>query len=213
MSQVISWEDAPSGASGKRKKGGNFLKLTHGQTYTVRLVGKPVQFFKYFRKDSGKFYSAITDASDDCIIKNDYNLTPNERYAINVIDRDDDGIKIMEMPRTLFGEIQSWASARKKDPGKDDSVDFHIKVTRSDPSDPRTTRYSLVALDPAPFTDAEKERIKNKELHDLLSVFKATPQDEIEVKMGFKEESASSSSENSSAQSSSDDEDGDDLPF
>jgi hypothetical protein len=216
MSQVVDWGDVSSNRGGG-SKGEIFLRLKPGNEYQVRLVGKPIKFQRYYVSGKGgeRGRSAITNGGEDCVIRNTYNLNPSERYAINVIDRGSNQIMVMEMPVTLFKDVSNWASARKKDPGKNDSVDFHIKVERQNPNDPRTTRYHLTPLDNSPFTEEEKELIgeKGKNLHNLLEIFRAVPQDQIEEKLGLKEAASQPATAAVSAPTSGDDADDDDLPF
>ena len=209
MSEVVDW-----GESNQKNKGEIFLRLKAGNEYDVRLVAKPIRFYRYYvnGKNGERGHSAITNGGDECVIRNTYNLNPSERYAINVIDRSSGNLMVMEMPVTLYKDVSNWASARKKDPGKNEGVDFHIRVERQNPNDPRTTRYHLTPLDPTPFTDDEKKIIGEKgcNLHNLMELFRATPQDEIEEKLGFKEPSNKSAVTASVGGSEVDD---DDIPF
>lgn len=215
MSEVVDWGDTSTSNRGGGSKGETFLRLKAGNEYTVRLVAKPIRFFRYYvnGKNGERGRSAITNGGDDCVIRNTYNMNPSERYAINVIDRGSGNLMVMEMPVTLYKDVSNWASARKKDPGKNEGVDFMIRVERQNPNDPRTTRYHLTPLDPAPFTDEEKELIgeKGKNLHNLMEIFKATPQDEIEEKLGLKEPSAQTAT--ASAPTGGSEVDDDDVPF
>lgn len=215
MSNVVDWGQSSSSSRSGGKGGETFLRLKPNETYEVRLVGKPIQFHRYYVNGKGpdaRFSSAITNETDDCVIRNTYNLNPSERYAINIIDRASGNLMVMEMPVTLYKDISNWASARKKDPGKNEGVDFHIKIERKNPNDPRTTRYHLTPLDPTPFTDEEKELIgaKGANLHNLLNIFKATPQDEIEEKLGLKEAVAEATASAPTGGAPAEDED---LPF
>lgn len=213
MSEVVDWGQSSSNKGGG--KGETFLRLKPGTDYTVRLVGKPIRFNRYYVEGKGgeKGRSAITNGGDECVIRNTYNIDPSERYAINVIDRESGNLMVLEMPVTLYKDVSNWASARKKDPGKNEGVDFMIKVTRQKASDPRTTRYDLIPLDPAPFTEEEKELIgeKGKNLHNLIEIFRATPQDEIEEKLGLKAPAASR--QTVSAPAGGSEVDDDDVPF
>lgn len=214
MSEVVDWGDQSSSKRSGGSKGGMFLRLKPGE-YNVRLVGKPIRFYRYYVSGKGGDFgkSAITNSGEDCVIRNTYNLNPSERYAINAIDRSTGELVIMEMPVTLYKDISQWASVRKKDPGKNEGVDFHINVTREKPNDARSTRYKLTALDPTPFTEDEKEMIgeKGKNLHNLIEIFRATPQDQIEERLGLKEPSGKASAVSAPSGGSSADDD--DLPF
>lgn len=213
MSNVVDWGQAGNSGRGGGASG-TFLRLKAGETVTVRLVGKPIEFHRYYvpGRNGDRAHSAITNGGDDCVIATKYNLNPSQRYAINVINRADGSLQVMEMPVTLYKDISNWAAIRGKDPGKNDGVDFTISVTRSNPSDPRSTRYALTPMDPAPFTDEEKELIGQggSNLHNLLEIFKPTPQSEIEEKLGLVDAPAAAAA---SAPAGGESVDDDDVPF
>ena len=53
--------------------------------HTVRFVGNPLKFFKYFVNNK----SAICANPDTCSVRSKYNIEPNVRYVVNVLDRDE----------------------------------------------------------------------------------------------------------------------------
>jgi len=213
MSTVVNWGDSDGRKSRKGGGGNDFLRLTHGEEYHIRCAGKPVKFYRYYVDAPAgadkKFYSAITSDPDECVIRNVYNQEPSTRYAINVFDRSDGALRILEMAPTVFNQISEWAEANEVSPGGPDGCDFRIRVTREKANDARTTRYNITSLKQTSFSDAEKEFLKDKGagLHPLMDIFKAVPQDKIEETLGYKKAEEASTAPVASGSSSSDDDD------
>jgi hypothetical protein len=159
----------------KRSTGGiNNLKLESGKTYEVRFIGSPLKFHKYFV--AGK--SAICENPETCTVKKKYNIEPGVRYAVNVIDRADKQLKILECPPSVLKPVASWGARRKQDPGGANGCDFSISVT----GQKKMTRYEVVPLDITPLTDEEKEYCRANH-YDLNKLFKPTPDTEIEARL------------------------------
>jgi len=191
MGQIIEWGEVESGSKSGGGKGGSgsndkFLKLSPGNTYTIRPVGNPCSFYAYWTAspDNPKqFNRAITADPANCIIRQKYNIEPKARYAVNVIDRADGKLKVMEAPQSVFDVIKTWANASKQDPGAKNGADFEIKVIVPPSGDRKRTEYKTTPIIQTPFTDEEKAMIKEKGLFDLEEIYKAVPQNEIESKL------------------------------
>lgn len=188
MAEATSWAQVAQAESARRSNGDIVnLKLVSGNEYTVRFVGDPVRFFKYFV--SGK--SAVSEFGDaSCIIFRKYNVEPSTRYAVNVIDRSDNKLKILEIPPSVLKPVIAWWKRRDKEPGGENGCDFSIAIT----GQKKNTRYEVLPLDITPFT-AEEKTLTEK-AYDLKKLYKATPQDQIEAKLGFTAPSSQSNQSN-----------------
>jgi hypothetical protein len=191
MGSIVDWGNIPSGGrnnSGAKGGGGmndKFLKLSQGD-FRIRPVGKPVQFHAYYIQNPTNpksFIRAFTENPDDCVIRRKHNIEPKLRYAMNVIDRKDGKLKVMEAPASVFERIQEWGRVAQQDPGKTGGADFAIKVTLPPDGDRRRTNYETTPIMQSPFTVEEQEMIKRVGLHNLEEIFKPTPQNEIEAKL------------------------------
>ena len=181
MSNVVDWAeigDNPKGGALSGAQGQiSFLRLQSGNTYKIRLLGSPVKFYKYVIQHDGSWRSAICEDPSTCIIRQEHGEDPRERYAVNVIDRTDGEIKIMEGPLTVFKTFRTFFEGTGSAPGGAQGGDFEIVVTGSGLG----TRYKVTFSKKTPFTDEEKTYIKEKGLYELERIFKSTPPDEIEA--------------------------------
>jgi len=173
MVESTSWAQIAQSEQ-NRARGGNInnLRLISGNNYNVRFVGDPVKFEKYFINNK----SAITDGAEKCIIRSKFNVEPNTRYAVRVIDRADGKLKVLEIAPSVLKPVIAWWKARKNDPGGDNGCDFNIDIT----GQKKNTRYNVTPLDITPFTSEEKSMIASEPL-DLRKLYKPTPQSEIEA--------------------------------
>ncbi len=175
MAEGSTWADIARTES-QRGRGGdiNNLRLVSGNNYNVRFVGDPVKFDKYFINNK----SAITDGGEKCIIRQKFNIEPNTRYAVNVIDRADAKLKVLEIPPSVLKPVIAWWKARKHDPGGDNGCDFNIDIM----GQKKNTRYTVTPLDITPFT-ADEQAMIEKEARDLKKLYKPVPQSEIEARL------------------------------
>lgn len=168
------WADL--GGNQKPKEGIRNLKLTSGpngaeQTYNVRFVGDPITFYKYFVNNR----SAITTDPATCPVKKKYNIDPQQRHAVNLINRADGLLYLAEVAPSALTPVKNWAKRRNQNPGGVVAVDFAITVKGIK----KNTRYEVVALDPSTLT-AEEQAMQP---YDLIKLFKPTPDEEIEAKL------------------------------
>ncbi|MAG24209.1 hypothetical protein CMI47_01390 [Candidatus Pacearchaeota archaeon] len=186
---LVDWTSQSKKTGGGSSK---FLKLEPNKTFRIRPVHKPVVMWKYFvEKPGGGFGQAITEDPDHCIINKKYGETARKRFAVNVIDREDGQMKVLEGPISILSQIGIWAQETDIDPGSNDGGEFAIKV-ECPGSDRRKTRYVVQYIKPAPFTDEEKEMIKEN-IVKLETMYKSVSQDEIENSLyGNKDEESSS---------------------
>jgi len=198
---LVDWTAQSSKSNGGFSS--KFLKLEPNKTFRIRPVHKPVVMWKYFvEKPGGGFGQAITEDPDHCIISSKYGETARQRFAVNVIDRSDSQLKVLEGPISILRQIGTWAQETDIDPGSNDGGEFAIKVDCPS-NDRRRTRYMVQYIKPAPFTDEEKEMIKEN-IVKLESMYKPVSQDEIENSLYGNKEDKDSDSKKETVKSSSD---------
>lgn len=190
MGQLVDWGDIDSQKPNKSGGGGGgndkFLKLAPGKTYRVRPVGKPYIFYAYYvasPDDPKKFNRAVTDDPANCIIRQKYNVEPRMRYAVNVINRENGLLQVLEAPPSVFDKIKQWAKASGHNPGTNQGADFEISVKVPANGDRKRTEYPTTPIVQTPFTAEEQAMLKEKKLFDLEQLFASTPQSEIEAKL------------------------------
>ena len=190
-----------------------YLKLESGRSYRVRPVFKPHVFYKYFvERPQGGFGQAITDAPDNCVITRKYGERPKMRFAVNVIDRADGSIKVLEGPITILKQFSNWASETGTDPGSKDGGEFSIRV-ECPGNDMKKTKYMVSFINYAPFSDGEKSMIKES-MYNLEEIYKATNQEKIEETLyGAEGEDDSGSKKKSDKVASAPNQISDDLDF
>jgi hypothetical protein len=173
---LVDW----TALSGKKDSNGvKYIKLEPGKTFRIRPVMKPHIIWKYYiDKPNGQRSSAITEDPVNCVIVKKYNEKPKQRFAVNVIDRSDGQLKVMEGPISILKQIGTWAAETNVDPGSNSGGEFAIRV-ECPGNDRKKTRYLVQFINYAPFNDNEKKMIKES-IYNLSEVFKPAPQDKIE---------------------------------
>lgn len=207
---LVDWTSVSK--NDKTGSGAKFIKLEAGRSFRIRPVFKPHVFYKYFlTRPQGGFGQAITDKPDDCIITKKYGEKPKQRFAVNVIDRSDGSLKILEGPITILKQFSAWAEETKTDPGSDKGGEFAIRV-ECPGGNKKNTKYHVSFINYSPFTDDEKTMIKES-MYNLQEICKPTSQDKIEEKLYGSEEDSKSDSKKSSDSDSSKSQLSDDLDF
>lgn len=185
--EYIDWgEVAPQrdGLPGTDEKNVQFLWLKSGNTYKIRPIHLPVHFYKYFHKHLGKLRVSICGDPDMCPVRVSHPELdkPKERYAIFVLDRADDKIKVMEGPRSVFLPMRKRSEATGKKPGGKEGGDWQIEITGSG----LRTEYSITYLEDTVFSNEEKEKIKKAlggDRQRLKKIFEIDSSEEIERKL------------------------------
>ena len=178
----MSWSDVNSS---KSRGPITRLKIGDGQTVEVRFISEPHRYLQYFNQETRK--SAICGNRDDCIIHKKYRKTdgsayePEVRFAIQVIDRADKTVKLLECPPSVLKPVSAWMERRKRN-AADPKQGIDFSITRT--GQKKQTRYEVVPLDPTPLTDEELALVEANKL-DLSKLYKPTPDNEIEAKLGF----------------------------
>jgi len=134
-----------------------FLDLKQAGTLKIRLVGSFVKFRRHWNP-YGQYVKSHDSLKDkDPAWKAGF--YPSRRYAINVIDRADGKLKIMEAGPTVFDAFSVYKKATNINPAGKDGPDFAITIqipTKDGKPDHLHKKYGVTSLVAAPFTDEEK---------------------------------------------------------
>jgi hypothetical protein len=196
MSFTINWENLPSsggkgnykGQSSESKRPLNFIKFTNNSVHLLRPVGKAYGYYRFYYKPAKKYViakvlidesGAVTESNLE-YLKEVLKCDPDQRFAMNVIDRADKQIKILQGPVSMLQDFAEVSQQTGNKPGSAQGGDWRIKST----GDGKARRYHVNFLGPVQFTEEEMTRIKNpdkskNEWYVLEQVFKPTPPDVI----------------------------------
>jgi len=142
-----------------------FMKIRAGEKHRVRFVGEPQFVWIHWdeRDLSAKKKIIISDEYVDKFKSR--GLTVRRQVVSNVIDRKDEKLrfKILEKGMNVFGPVLArYATVTGPDgkrihPGGPQGDDWSIESNK--PADIRQTKYTVVNLQPTPFSTEEKELI------------------------------------------------------
>ena len=190
-SGYVQWGEVKTGNGGTE-----FLQLKSGVTKTVRPIMKLIHFQKFFHKpEGGKLRTAVVsdEVSAQMMVNHPELKKPANRFVIYVIDREDEKVRIMEFPVTVYKAFSDRFEATGKNPaGGAEDGDYRIKVSGSG----MTTSYTTTFLDNSPLTEKEKELIKEElggDKEKLLKIYKFNTVEEAEKKLFSSEEEEGSS--------------------
>lgn len=188
MAREVNWDSLIDKESRKGSSSGsktNFLKLEGGKTYTVRPVGTPCEFFKFFAKTAKGNRSVCVEVEDvdkasDLLSKAlGKDIKPQHRYAINIIDMDDSNkVKILENGAKIFRAFGVWSKSTKKLIGGKDAWIWTIHAT----GDGLERDYNAFPVNAAPLDPKEVERVK-AEHYNLSEIYKGVPLDQVVAKI------------------------------
>lgn len=156
----IPWEKTSNNNKGE-EGGSQFLKLKAGETYKVRLVGRPVGYLQHWEpvicRSPGKD-PETKQIIDPLWLKGH---EPKERYAIWVLDRkDNNGLKVMDFPGKLLDLFVKWKDEFQDEPGGAKGTDWKIMLEVPPGAEKKFTQYSAMNLDRTPFTQEELDLFK-----------------------------------------------------
>lgn len=182
MATEIDWgtigdEVASSGKS-------SFVKFANGTELVFRPIGNGVEFCKFFIQDGESKTVVVNkqDATEASQILSEHAgrpIEPSRRFAINVLDRSDEKVKILEGGKSILEEFATWTKQNNCKLGTQAGGDWCIKAK----GDGMARKYKTTYLRPTQISQEEKARIKeNKEMADLEEVFKATPVNQVLAK-------------------------------
>lgn len=165
-------------ADGKSSGKNKFLKFESGKTYNVRPIGGGEEFYKFFvNKRSICVDLEHKDAASKKLSAHfGTEIKPQLKFAMNIIDRQDNQVKVMEFGLSIYKVISQWAMAAKQHPGGKNGQDWMITVT----GDGQNRRYGAIPIKASPLTDEEKARFEGgKGVFNLKEIYKAVPVDDV----------------------------------
>jgi len=193
---IVDWKqvDLPRGSGDGSQV--IFKKLESGKSHRIRPVHKPMEIYKYYVSGEKRTRSAIVKDPDKCLVRENHpDLKPSLRYAINVIDREDEQLKVMEGPPTVFRAFRKWFEATGKAPGGEKGGDWVIDVEGKG----LQTRYTCQFVESTEFTEEEIKKIdKGKGLWELPKIYAPhSPEDIERLLYGEDDESSAGRSQSS----------------
>jgi len=168
-----------------------FISLKAEGTYRIRLVGSYVKFRRHWKP-----YGQPINTHDNLKAQDPAwsgGFYPSRRFAINIIDRADGKLKILEAGPTIFDQFSIYRKATEIDPAGKDGPDFAITVQipmADGKPDLLHKKYGVASLQATPFTLEEKAMLCKKDedgkilmenekpvsnLWPLARIFKPTP--------------------------------------
>ena len=173
-----SKDNNSNGGNGTERRKAQFMMFKESGNYEVRFVGAYVRFLRHWMP---------FDKKDRIITHKDYKgkdpawnagFYPRKTFAIHVIDRKDQKLKILEKGSQIFEALYRFKTANNINPAGKDAPDFVITV-EIPKNDPRATKYSVTAKAAmSPLTDKELEMIKT-EFYPLGDIYRTTPLEKI----------------------------------
>lgn len=164
MPKFSNWDEGGTSAqnssnSGERKS--RFLKLQAGNKYRVRLIDKPLHYFQFWEPIIVRSPGTDENGNVVCPLMQ-MGEVPKDRYAIWVMDRNDDNyLKIMDFPPSLFNYFKTWHEATGQNPGGKQGCDWQITVKAPQGGQKKQyTKYEALALDRTPFSEEEIASMK-----------------------------------------------------
>lgn len=153
-----------------------YLDTSKGGDYTFRPVGPHIKCRKAFKP----YTATLQDSDLDTDPASKAGWFFSKRYAINVIDRADGQLKVLEKGATVFKGFANYKSVFGKNPSDvKEGADFMLKVKIPKGADGKPnklkTEYTVMHLKETPLTDAEVAMIKEKKLFPLTDIYKSTP--------------------------------------
>lgn len=186
MASEIDWNSLGGMKEGGNRRKTNFLKFESGKMYTIRPVGKAYQFYKFFHRTPDGPRSVCVEIDDvnkaSAILSEHFGteIKPQHRFAVNVIDREDNLIKIMECGMTVFKPFAVWSKGNNTHIGGKGAGDWIVQVE----GDGLNRKYACSYLRPSPLSDDEIKRLKEGgEMYNIREIYKGTPVSDILAKM------------------------------
>lgn len=221
---MIDWnDDIDAGKKSSRPKV-EYLTLKpnaggKNKMYTVRPLGKPFAVNRLWHNNK---CTIIEDPDNNPIRDKHPEVQLATRYAFYCIDREDDKIKVVEMPITLYKTLKEWSVQKRKNPSHPEKgADFDINVEGNGKT---KRKYSIMLSEYTSLSDDEISLYEEElERAPLVDVYK--PLDDkigekilFDIKDDDEDDSDSDSSSNDSKSNSNNDDEnvwGDDeeTPF
>lgn len=155
-----------------------FISLKEAGTKRIRLVGSFVKFRRHWNPYGKGVRSHDSMKEQDPAWQAGF--YPARRFAINVIDREDGKLKILEAGPTVFEAFYVYKKATGIDPAGPEGPDFAItiEIPKDENGKPDTLhkKYGVTAIEKAPFTAEEKKMLcKTDENGEIIRNDKGKP--------------------------------------
>lgn len=198
MPSVIDWnsvdEEFKNSGSGKASSAGQsdkvripFLKFQKGKTHIFRPFGPAIRFHKFFLNNKRTVVvepedkDAAAKIISECVGKE---IKPELRFAMFIIDRDDQEIKVLEGNFGMLKAFSQWATLNKCSPGSKQGGDWSIMVKGEGIAGPDPRRYQTGFVRTVPVTDAERNKINAiADKLKLNEIFPAIPINKLAEKI------------------------------
>lgn len=204
MATNVDWTSLASLKTTAKAGGGSlFLKLESGKEYKVRPVGEAVQFYKIFINGINR--SVNIDVNPPSLVNDiaallsehfGQEIKPQMRYAIKVLDRDDNNrVKILESSATIFKMMATWSKGSDMKVGSSKAGDWIITAEGVKPQ----IKYNASFLKNTPITEAEVKMIselKGKPEYDLSKVYDSVTLENVLEKLNQTSKKGSNSNSN-----------------
>lgn len=180
MASIVDWNTLGGDEGQGGSRGSKYLRFEAGKMYTVRPVGRAFEFFKFFVKPTNKSVVVETEDVDSAaaLLTEEFGMEfkPQHRYAINIIDREDNKIKIMEGGQMIFKQFALWAKGNNTHPGGMGGGDWLIQAT----GEGLNRKYNAQCIRPAPLSDEEMHRVRDSgEVYDLETLYAGLPLNKV----------------------------------
>lgn len=180
MATEIDWSSIGDEVASGGKS--TFIRFANGTELNFRPIGGAWEFCKFFIPD-GEVKTLVVDKQDAVEASQLLSehagrpIEPSRRFAINVLDRADGHVKILEGGKSILEEFATWAKANNNCKiGTQAGGDWVIKAK----GDGMARKYKTSYVRPTQISAEEKARIKeNKEMSDLEEIFKGTPVSQV----------------------------------
>jgi len=188
MSGTVGWGEAKAVQSNQRKEIER-LKFVTGETTRVRLIGAVLPRYVYwittsegrklpieclkFDRSTGVFNENAKDPVDE-IPDEIYGAGPNDKpqfaFVCNVIDREDNSVRLFDLKKTIYSQIVDLAQNPDFGNPADDKNGYilSIKKEKTGPQ-PQNVKYVVT---PGRSNDPLTEDDLALELYDLEAIFK-----------------------------------------
>ena len=185
MANNVSWDVVTGSNNNKKFDTSEFLKVKQDCKLKVRLLGKPVKVVKIFADDrqcivldnedvGKKLKQKYADKLDNISV----------RYASWCIDRDDNSMKILDMPVTVARAFGNRALLGKKISNISEGCDWAVVTNGKKGKD---VRYDVVYMSETPLSEEEVKMVEDQKesgCHfDLTKIFKSYSFEEAEEKL------------------------------
>lgn len=171
---MISWNEVKTKGFSSNT---NYFKIAAGESVEIRPIGLPCYMKKYMIQHEGKWRSAICLDEGSCPIALNHNCKPQERCAINVINRKTKRIEIFENSIKIFKQMKIFYDKTGKNPGAADGARFNIRLSQGSQS---FKTYELEFLGSHILDDNDIALINSQGLYKLKNIYKATDPSKIE---------------------------------